>query len=300
MADVSIIIPSHNGSDTLPQVFEALDVLSPSEHSVEYILVNNASADKTSVLMDQFLEGHEGVYLSESRKGKSFALNLALSRASGELLVFLDDDIIPDPHWLSGFISAAATHEEIDLFAGSLRPAWPKCPANWQANLAARGRSFGCTEEGRPNGDCPPELVKGGNFAIRQSSLGKVQFDEQSTNFGSSAAVGGGEDTLFASEIVQAGGKIQFTANASAKHIIHHDEMTIRSISNRYRRIGTGVAARAHTPVMWLALPFSFSAFAALAAFGWLLGRRSFAALQMTRAASRLGRLDYAISKLRG
>jgi len=40
-------------------------------------------------------------YLRENRQGKSLALNTGIRAATGEILVFTDDDCVPDLHWLA-------------------------------------------------------------------------------------------------------------------------------------------------------------------------------------------------------
>ena len=103
MDSCSIILPSRSGSDTLPLVLEALAAIERPQCGVEIVLVDNASTDETPQLMARFAAAHGAQVLAEPRPGKSHALNTGIDASSGDLIVFLDDDAIPDRDWISSF-----------------------------------------------------------------------------------------------------------------------------------------------------------------------------------------------------
>lgn len=298
MTDISIIIASYNGAQSLPRCFAALRAQREHRCSVEYILVDNASTDQTRELMREFTDLMGGETLQEPRKGKSFALNTALQRAQGDLVVFIDDDILPDETWLSSLIEAATANSGVALFAGALRPDWPAQPREWQSALADSGRSFGCTPISRQAGPCRHKTVKGGNFAIRRTAICGIKFDERASNLGDRNNAAGGQDTRFAGEIAENGGNLRFVPSASARHIVKPHEISASAVFRRYRRIGRGSAAQRSALAVWLTAPFTLIAFSVLGVLALICGRKSFAATQMTRAASRLGRLEFVASHL--
>jgi glycosyltransferase involved in cell wall biosynthesis len=298
MTEISIIMASFHGARSLPRCFAALRAQQSTGAAIEYIFVDNASTDETAALMQEFTETMGGATLHEPRKGKTFALNTALKHVQGDLIIFIDDDILPDEAWLQAYLDAAATQPEAALFAGALRPDWPARPSEWQLSLADSGRSFGCTPVGKPAGACAPQTVKGGNFAVRRSAIGDISFDEGASNLGDRPGAAGGQDTRFASEIARNGGEITYVPSASAKHIVKSHETSIGAIITRYRRIGRGSAAQRNTLAVWLTAPFMLIAFSILAIFAAIVGQRAFAATQMTRAASRFGRLEFVASRL--
>ena len=68
---------------------------------LEILIVDNAPSDERT----RELAAHwsEVRYVREPRPGLNFARNRALQEASGEILAFLDDDVIVDQHWSAGF-----------------------------------------------------------------------------------------------------------------------------------------------------------------------------------------------------
>lgn len=95
---VSVVIPAHNASATLGGVLQAvLGQERPDQVALEVIVVNDGSDDDTAGCARRFSE----VLLVEGeQQGPSGARNNGASRASGEILVFLDSDDQPLDGWL--------------------------------------------------------------------------------------------------------------------------------------------------------------------------------------------------------
>ncbi|TMQ34073.1 MAG: glycosyltransferase, partial [Planctomycetota bacterium] len=96
MPRCSIIIPVHNKVSLTHQCLHAL--LAHREDSVDFeiIVADDASTDSTS----RFLAGYGDKILvarHTSNSGFAAACNLGAEAASGEYLVFLNNDTIPTP-----------------------------------------------------------------------------------------------------------------------------------------------------------------------------------------------------------
>ena len=137
---ISVILASHNGTGTLPLTLEALTAVRLPEEGVEVIAVDNASDDGTRELLEAYSDRLPLRVISEPRRGKSFALNRGLDEAEGDLVVFMDDDILPDPQWLDAFARAAAAYPRVGLFAGQVRHHWQKEPPAWLRRSFRRGK----------------------------------------------------------------------------------------------------------------------------------------------------------------
>lgn len=86
---VSIIIPVHNGADTLPACLAA--VRASEYHNYELILVDDGSTDDSGSI------GREmgcRVIIGNSNRGAAHARNLGVAAASGEVLLFVDADVV--------------------------------------------------------------------------------------------------------------------------------------------------------------------------------------------------------------
>ena len=87
---LSVIVPAYNAGKTIVQVLEA--ILEQSVNSgLEVIVVNDASTDRTTELAKRY-----PVLLLELKEnqGAGFARNYGAKQARGEILVFVDADVV--------------------------------------------------------------------------------------------------------------------------------------------------------------------------------------------------------------
>ena len=85
------------------RVLPLLRILSGLDYpNYEVLIVDDASEDATSGLVDDFLLAYSGsarfdFVRNESNQGVSFSRNRGIELSAGEILVFFDDDDLPDP-----------------------------------------------------------------------------------------------------------------------------------------------------------------------------------------------------------
>jgi len=126
MTKVSIIMATYNRNDLLKQTLQGLVDMDTSDLDWEVILVDNAGSEETTRCSASFSTSLPLKFIVETAPGKNNALKTALGHASGDLLIFTDDDIIPDPSWVKSLIDAASRWEEADLFGGRILPKYPE------------------------------------------------------------------------------------------------------------------------------------------------------------------------------
>ncbi|WP_242622698.1 glycosyltransferase family 2 protein [Lachnoclostridium sp. Marseille-P6806] len=103
---ISIIIPSRDNPEVLGRCIETIGQYTQAS-PYELIIVDNGSTDENRRLVEELLARHNeagaSLYLYEKAEFNfSRMCNLGASRANGELLLFLNDDIeIRKPGWLS-------------------------------------------------------------------------------------------------------------------------------------------------------------------------------------------------------
>jgi glycosyltransferase involved in cell wall biosynthesis len=96
----SIVVPAYNEEKVLPETIRHL--LAQDYPNFEIIVVNNASKDRTHEVAASF----QGVrVVDESRKGLLWAREAGRQAATGEIVVNIDADCLPDTNWLSNGIS---------------------------------------------------------------------------------------------------------------------------------------------------------------------------------------------------
>ena len=238
---ISVIIATYNGQNVLPKTLEALSQLEQTNQGAEFIVVDNASTDSSAEILAEYSDKLPLKILYEPRQGKSYAIHTGLLHAIGDLIVFSDDDVIPERNWLCAYEQASSNQKDYSVFLGQIRPLWPAKPPRWFVQLADEGLACGCTSKSLTEGGALANWVKGANFCVRKRVLDKVSFRNDLWVAGGSCI--GGEDTDFVKKAVTCGFKLWFVPNASLQHIIRLNEMTMKGVWKRYFRIGRSMVA---------------------------------------------------------
>src|SRR4029450_7611402 len=96
---VSVIVCTHNGSSTIRDCLEGIEQL--DYPGIEVIVVDDGSKDGTAAVA----EGFDLRLIRTPNLGLSSARNTGIAAASGKIVAFLDDDSVPDRHWLRYLVS---------------------------------------------------------------------------------------------------------------------------------------------------------------------------------------------------
>ena len=118
---LSIILASYNRSQSLAAFLRELErQVVPNGVEWEAIIVDNNSSDDTKSAIAPLLQANKQrlKYVFEGRQGKSRALNSGLKEATGEILVFTDDDCVPEPHWLAFIAKEFAADPSLGALGG--------------------------------------------------------------------------------------------------------------------------------------------------------------------------------------
>lgn len=130
VASVTVLICTYNRAPLLRETLRALQAMEPPvDLPVEIIVVDNNSSDQTAeVVAASALHGPFAIrYLTETRQGKSFALNTGLAHASGDVVALTDDDVIPARDWLNRIVADFREHDVTFVF-GKVLPRWGRVP----------------------------------------------------------------------------------------------------------------------------------------------------------------------------
>jgi glycosyltransferase involved in cell wall biosynthesis len=92
---ISVIIPAYNEEKYIAHTLRA--ILDQSHPDFEVIVVDNASTDSTVEIARSF----PVKVVSETRKGTMFACERGRCEATGDIIVRMDADCLPDKDWLS-------------------------------------------------------------------------------------------------------------------------------------------------------------------------------------------------------
>lgn len=100
----SVVICTFNRERFLPETLESVAAQSFPAQGSELLVVDNASTDRTPDLCAAFASAHPSLhvrYVMESNQGLSFARNRGIAESTGELVVFIDDDVYLDADYLT-------------------------------------------------------------------------------------------------------------------------------------------------------------------------------------------------------
>lgn len=110
---ISIIIPTYNKCSRLKYTLKHLFTCS-KQHKFEIIIINDGSTDDTKKVLTKMVKlcpkNITVKIINTINKGRSSARNLGVKKASNEIILFLDDDIIINEKVLSMHIKLHQTH----------------------------------------------------------------------------------------------------------------------------------------------------------------------------------------------
>ncbi|MGH7907638.1 MAG: glycosyltransferase family 2 protein [Candidatus Binataceae bacterium] len=217
---ISIIIATHNRPASLQKLIESLiPQLRPDE--MELFVAENGSKSRSPLPQ----AGMQLVHLHDAKPGKCRIQNRAIVMAHGEILVFLDDDLVAAPDYLDQVKDFFAGHPEFAAMKGRILPARDPVEA---AGEMAPYLDLPIVDHGEKVVEV--RGVIGANMAFRASAIRQAGlFDER---LGPGAA-GHEEETEMSARIRNAGFHIGYAPGA----IVYHEVDARRAVRARFIRI---------------------------------------------------------------
>jgi cellulose synthase/poly-beta-1,6-N-acetylglucosamine synthase-like glycosyltransferase len=212
---VTAIIPAHNAEPTLGRVLASLVEQTPPVDEV--IVVDDASTDRTAEIAKDF-----GVrVVRTARQGYAGgARNAGLDVATGDVVVFLDADVIPGPGWSAGL--ERALREFPGAIVGCARTFAAVTPWEWVAHLQVETPYL-------PRGE-PRDVRFVSSFCMAVPRDLPIRWDESY----------GGEDAIFCIDALAAGARLVFDPRFHALH--DHRRGTFADLRRQQTRLAYGLA----------------------------------------------------------
>ncbi len=205
---ISVIIPTRNRKDILFDTLSALKKQSLGEDLFEVLIVDDGSSEEHRKILRDHVGKFNYTLLEKEHGGLAAARNLGADHADGDILYFLDDDVIPAPNTLAHHVKTHEIEKNIIAVIGSLP--YPKSfkISTFLWYLDRRGHYDLYMNPKKYPGGTPPLPPLNGNSSLPRKvffDLGK--YDETFKQYG-------GEDLEFGYRLANAG--IEFVYNPFA------------------------------------------------------------------------------------
>ena len=219
--DFSIIICTHNRAASLKGTIFAAAKQKYSLSEFEVIIVDNASTDDTKEIVGKCAEQLSCFlkYVFEPNLGLSNARNAGVASSQGEIVVFTDDDAIPDSVWLAN-LKKAFDDSAAWAAGGAARPVWPNGKApHWLHPSLYKFLGLTSFASDHIAALHYPEYPYGVNIAFRRDKI--IMLGGFSSKLGRKGAnLLSGEEVELCRKINQNGAKVVYAPGANVSHVI--------------------------------------------------------------------------------
>ncbi len=226
---ISVIIPTKNRQETLKRVLQALEKQDCSRYSFEVIVIDDDSTDKTPAFLRDFAKSTTLNFSFFRGNGQTAgaARNIGLSKAQGDLILFLDSDTIPYPDLVRRHLQFQnGLSRSVDCLMGQVRMAPELATANqarlWETDLALPEDSF-------REVDC-------WDFRTANTSLKRIACDWVG---GFDPKLEASEDTELAFRLAKRGVRFYYDGSIIATH---HHPMSLKDYLHKGAMYGRAVA----------------------------------------------------------
>ncbi|HEY1629247.1 MAG TPA: glycosyltransferase, partial [Tepidisphaeraceae bacterium] len=114
---MSVIICSYNGASTVESCLRSMERLRYPDYEV--VFVDDGSTDGTQKILEKFPWVK---YIRQKNKGLSYARNVGMNAASGEIIVYTDSDCEADEDWLYYLALALVRSKHVGMGGPNLIP----------------------------------------------------------------------------------------------------------------------------------------------------------------------------------
>lgn len=206
----SVLLSTRNRPEKLPRAVRA--ILDSSHVDFELVVVDQSTDDRSQ----REIESIEDVrlhYIRTPTVGLSRSRNIAIRASRGEIVAFIDDDCICDPHWLAALVAEYERDPAIMSVFGRVAAFGEEPP----------GMFCPCLMEDRDRrvveGSAVPQVAlgSGNNMSFRRDVFRRVGLFFET--LGAGTPMKSGEDTEFTLRVLRAGLRCIYAPEA----LMYHD-----------------------------------------------------------------------------
>jgi glycosyltransferase involved in cell wall biosynthesis len=243
---LSVVICTKDRPERLDRLLGTLEpfVRDPAPFaSVQVVVVDNNSVDGRT--REAALKRPGFSYVMEPKTGLDFARNAGLDAATGDLIAYLDDDVVVDPGWLDGLFEAWRADPDAGGWTGLVLPF--ELTTQAQVDFERRGgfrRGFDKLAFGPEQHANVLHPVNAGSFGAgcnmafhRKLLLDLDGFDEA---LDTGAPLPGGGDLDIFYRVIRAGRRLAYEPRYAVRH---QHRQTVKQLERQYWTWGLGFMA---------------------------------------------------------
>jgi glycosyltransferase involved in cell wall biosynthesis len=232
MPSISIITCTRNPDpDTLRRVLVGVEALHlPHGHDREYLLIDSASQHPLAERAEErlFVRREPWARIVRSDEpGLSIARRLGIRESRGDLLVWFDDDNVPEPDYLTSVARTAAAHPEVTVWgAGTIAVEFTGPVPQWVERTMRpffQERAHGRDEFGRST-EWAPFFPVGSGLVTRRAAAERWSAASASGRYSLTgrrgAELAAGDDAQIIFGAVAAGEQVGVVARQALLHLI--------------------------------------------------------------------------------
>jgi glycosyltransferase involved in cell wall biosynthesis len=238
---LSIIIPTFNRDRLLRAMLESLGYSLGDKEDVEVLIIDNGSRDNTAEVysaVKRLFPKIQWRYFYEPMPGLLSGRHRGAKEARGEILSYLDDDVLLSPTWLEG-LREAFRDPEIALVGGPSIPEFEGEPPEWLTDMWEEhdGRrmlpALSLIDSGPSVRAEDPLYVWGLNFSIRRAVFERCGGFNPDCIPATLQRYQGDGETGLSLKVRAAGFRTLYHPHAAVKHVIPASRTTPESFVRR-------------------------------------------------------------------
>lgn len=220
---VDVIIPTYN---RFPQLLLCLDKIGRQTYPLDQyrvVVVDDGSTDATpSIVQKKF--PFPLIYCRQPNRGSAMARNHGVGQGQGDVLIFLDDDILVEDGFVSAIVQEHESHDRA-IVIGTFRPCTPRQPTLFQTIYADRS---------------PSDLNSNDRSSVSFTELTSNNVSVRRTDFmglGMWQDVAGDGQTLWGDvDFAYRAHKQGFTFRRAVNAVCYHDDYATRDLATASHR----------------------------------------------------------------
>jgi len=239
---LSVIIPTKNRIKTLKGTIMSLLDQSLDKKFYEIIVMDQSTDPKVK----EFIDGLEETkifkirYIYNKIPGLHSNRNIGVKKAKGNIIIFVDDDVIVDKNYLKAICDSFKNDSNIALMTGKVLPLYEKDEVPEWVNFFWQDNSWGkyiweisLLNAGDKYKDIPPNLIFGCNFIVRKGIFLKYKGTYPDVFPKGMFKYSGSGETLLAYKVKKDNLRIVYNPAVILNHVVSKERLTPQYFYNR-------------------------------------------------------------------